>query len=244
MSAKGSQGDGKVPSPFQALDRQSLAQGAADHLRDLIVDGTLQPGEKLPSERELAARLGVSRPTLREAVRTLVIMGLVESRHGAGTFVAPGSDEVPAAVRIVVDLHEDPLETLFELRLLLEPIAAARAAARIAEAEVARLHGLFQSMQHRVGKPDAFTAMDAEFHRQIHLAAHSPLILSMLDGIAPLAARGRMLSVHEPGVPERTLSDHRVILAAITGRDPFEAEVAMSGHIMHIRAALIEQADR
>src|SRR5215213_4025093 len=72
---------------FQALDRRSLAHDAAEHLRELIGSGALQPGDKLPPERSLASRLGVSRPTLREAVRGLVIMGLLETRHGAGTFV-------------------------------------------------------------------------------------------------------------------------------------------------------------
>ncbi|MBV9423691.1 MAG: FadR family transcriptional regulator, partial [Solirubrobacterales bacterium] len=82
-----------------------MAHDAAEHLQRLIVDGTLQPGDKLPPERELSVRLGVSRPTLREAVRALVIMGMLESRHGSGTFVAGGTPDAGAAVSITINLH-------------------------------------------------------------------------------------------------------------------------------------------
>src|SRR4051812_3521819 len=113
--------DGAADDTFQALDRRSLAHDAAEHLRELIGSGTLQPGDKLPAERTLAGRLGVSRPTLREAVRGLVIMGLLETRHGAGTYVlrrvAPDDD----ALTLKIDLHGAPIEELFEIRLLVEP---------------------------------------------------------------------------------------------------------------------------
>src|SRR5215212_3195660 len=90
---------------FQALDRRSLAHDAAEHLRELIGSGALQPGDKLPPERALASRLGVSRPTLREAVRGLVIMGLLETRHGAGTYVVRQAPAEGDALTVTIDLH-------------------------------------------------------------------------------------------------------------------------------------------
>src|SRR5215208_5379341 len=100
---------------FQALDRRSLAHDAAEHLRELIGSGALQPGDKLPPERALASRLGVSRPTLREAVRGLVIMGLLETRHGAGTFVVRSAPSGGDTLTVTVDLQGAPVEELFEI---------------------------------------------------------------------------------------------------------------------------------
>jgi GntR family transcriptional regulator, transcriptional repressor for pyruvate dehydrogenase complex len=225
---------------FQELDRRTLARDTAEHLKGLIVDGTLRPGDKLPPERELSSRLGVSRPTLREAVRALVIMGMLESRHGSGTFVAGATGDASAGVSITINLH-DPLESLFELRLLLEPVATERAASHITPSELGELHRLLQAMKQRVLVPLAFVRTDAEFHRQIHVAARSPFILSILDGIGELAMRGRRLSGRQPGVTERTVAEHRIILEALERGDPFEARGAMTAHLMHIRGALIGQ---
>lgn len=225
---------------FQELDRRTLAHEAAEHLQRLIADGTLRPGDKLPPERELAGRLGVSRPTLREAVRALVIMGMLESRHGSGTFVAQRSDDAGAAASITIELH-DPLDSLFELRLLLEPVATERAASHITHRELGELQHLLEAMEQHVSDPQAFIRIDADFHRQIHAAARSPFILSILDGIAELAMRGRRLSGRQPGVTERTVAEHRIILEALERRDPFEARGAMTAHLMHIRGTLIGQ---
>jgi GntR family transcriptional repressor for pyruvate dehydrogenase complex len=224
---------------FQELDRRTLARDAAEHLKGLIVDGTLRPGDKLPPERELSGRLGVSRPTLREAVRALVIMGMLESRHGSGTFVA-GTGDAGAGLSITINLH-DPLESLFELRLLLEPVATERAASHITHTELGELHRLLAAMEQHVLDPPAFVRTDAGFHRQIHLAARSPFILSILDGIDELAMRGRRLSGRQPGVTERTVAEHQIILEALERGDPFEARGAMTAHLMHIRGTLIGQ---
>ena len=226
---------------FQALDRRSLAHDAAEHLKELIRSGTLQPGDKLPPERDLATRLGVSRPTLREAVRGLVIMGLLETRHGAGTFVVRPDDADGGALSVTIDLREAPLEELFEIRLLLEPPATARAAARITDGELADLQDMVERMDDLVSEPAAFIVIDAEFHRTIHLAARSLMMLSLLDGIAGLSARGRTLSSSHPGTTDRTVHEHRAILDALTAHDPVLAREAMTSHLMHIRGVLIGQ---
>lgn len=225
---------------FQQLDRRSLAHDAAEQLKRLVGDGTLQPGDKLPSERELAARLGVSRPTLREAVRALVIMGLVETRHGAGNFVIGGAPESEATVSLTIEL-DDPLESLFELRLLTEPVAAERAAAHITSDELSRLRRLRGDMERLVDDPERFVRSDADFHRVIHRAARSQLIVAMLEAVDELAMRGRRLSGRQPDVTRRTVEAHQMILEALQRGDPFEARSAMTAHLMQIRASLIGQ---
>ena len=223
---------------FQAIDRRSLAHDAAEHLKELIASGALQPGDKLPPERSLATRLGVSRPTLREAVRGLVIMGMLETRHGAGTFVvrqAPIGDPLTLSI----DLHDAPIEELFELRLLLEPSATERAAARVTDGELAALHEMVERMEGAIGEPSQFILVDAEFHRAIHVASRSTMMLSVLDGIADLSLRGRTISSTRPGVTRRTAREHVAILEALDAHDPVLAREAMAAHLMHIRGVLI-----
>ena len=228
---------------FQILDRRSLAHDAAEHLRELVGSGALQPGDKLPSERALASQLGVSRPTLREAVRGLVIMGLLETRHGAGTFVVRQTPPAGDALTVTVDLQGAPIEELFEIRLLLEPSVTERAAARTTEADLAELHAILERMDGLVGDPPAFSLLDAEFHRAIHVAARSDTMLSLLDGIADLSLRGRTVSSTRPGVTRRTTHEHRAILDALVARDPVLAREAMAAHLMHIRGVLIGRDD-
>jgi GntR family transcriptional repressor for pyruvate dehydrogenase complex len=223
---------------FQALDRRSLAHDAADHLRELIGSGALQPGDKLPPERALATRLGVSRPTLREAVRGLVIMGMLETRHGAGTFVvrqAPVGDPLT----LTIDLQDAPIEELFEIRLLLEPSVTERAAARITPDELDDLRDTLRRMDGLIGEPGPFSLADVEFHRTIHIAARSGMMLSLLDGIADLSLRGRTISTTMSSVRKRTTVEHRAILEALDARDPVLAREAMAAHLMHIRGVLI-----
>jgi len=224
---------------FQALDRRSLAHDAAEHLRKLIASGALSPGDKLPSERALASRLGVSRPTLREAVRGLVIMGLLETRHGAGTFVVHRTPPEGGGLTVTIDLADAPVEELFEIRLLLEPSVTERAAARISDAELDELREMLRRMETEIGEPSAFALIDAQFHRVIHVAARNATMLSLLDGIHDLALRGRSISTTRSDVRRRTLHEHRAILDALETRDPVLAREAMAAHLMHIRGVLV-----
>jgi GntR family transcriptional regulator, transcriptional repressor for pyruvate dehydrogenase complex len=228
---------------FKELDRRSLARHAADHLKALIAEGSLAAGDRLPPERELAARLGVSRPTLREAVAALVIIGVLESRQGAGTFVVRTPDETtaegaPSPTDVSIDLGPDPLESLFELRLVLESAAAERAASHVSNAELAVLRSLLDQLAGSVGDPEQFIRIDVAFHRQIHVSATSPVLSSMLDQIADLALRTGTLSAGRPGVTQRTVEEHRAILEALEARDGHLARAAMIAHLMHFRHAL------
>ena len=243
--------DGSRPAPtvgaevFEELDRRSLAREVADQVRALIASGSLAPGDRLPPERELAVRLGVSRPTLREAVGALVIIGLLESRQGAGTFVARDAGEAAArgtssATTISIDIRGDPLEALFELRILLEPIAAERAASRLSDRELGELRRLFDDLVAHQGNLERFTQLDVEFHRRIQVVSGSPTIISMLDGIGTLALRGRAARRWAPGTASRIVGEHREILEALESHDGFLASAAMTAHVIHARAQSLD----
>lgn len=236
--------DARTNTVFRELARRSRSRDAAEQLRRAIIDGALPPGTRLPPERELAAQLGVSRPTLRGAVNALVIMGLLDSRHGSGTFVAAGvlPEQADSDSAITIDIGDSPLVALFELRLLFEPAAAERAAARIEEADLEELARLLADLEARVDDAEEFIRIDAEFHQIIQRAAGSAMISSVLDGISELAQRTRTLSGQDSRVRQRTVDEHQVILDALRRGDPFEASAAMTAHVMHIRAAMIGQA--
>jgi len=131
---------------------------------------------------------------------------------------------------------------LFELRLLFEPLAAQRAAARIDQADLDELARLLEELETHVDDAAEFVRIDAEFHEIIQNCAGSALIVSVLGGISELALRGRTLSGRHKRVRERTVGEHAVILDALRRRDPFEASAAMTAHLMHIRATMIGQA--
>lgn len=239
MSTNADITSGVLEEQFPRLDRRSLSRDAADRLRTMIEDGSLKPGDKLPAERVLASRLGVSRPTLREAVRALVVLGMVESRQGSGTFISAAAPDHKSDTTITLDLSEDPLGKLFELRLLLEPPSTARAAARVTKSQLAELSHLVDEAEASVNDAAEFVKVDAEFHRLIHVAGQSALTLTILDAISDLALRGRGLSGAQRGVTARTALEHRVILDALERNDAFEASAAMTAHLMHVRASVI-----
>jgi GntR family transcriptional repressor for pyruvate dehydrogenase complex len=169
-------------------------------------------------------------------------MGLLESRQGAGTFVARAGRSDGHETTITIDISEDPVDKLFELRLLLEPPSTARAASHVTRRQLADLRRMLSDLEAHVRDPQRFIRIDAEFHRLIHVAGQSALTLSILDAISELAQRGRGLSGEQPGVTERTVVDHTVILEALERGDAFEASAAMTAHLMHIRAELVGQA--
>jgi DNA-binding FadR family transcriptional regulator len=125
---------------FTKLPRSSAAADAVRAIQEMILSGRLTPGQRLPAERELSELLGISRPTLRETIRSLVSLNILESRHGAGTFVASlDASALLAPLQFVMALHGRTVDELFEARLVLEPALAALAATRATDEQVAAL---------------------------------------------------------------------------------------------------------
>lgn len=225
---------------FRPLARTGFVADTIRTIKDMILDGRLRPGDRLPSERALSEALGVSRPTVREAIRSLQAMSIVESRPGSGTFVSSLSvEELLRPLQFALALSDFGLEHLFDVRLMLEPAAAAHAAERADEAQLERLRGCAA----RGRKPDLgaeeIVRIDAELHRCVAESAGNPLLERLLASIAALAEESRGYTVRLPGVAKRTADDHDRIVAAICARDPEGAGTAMSAHIARIRSAAL-----
>ncbi|MET8567579.1 FadR/GntR family transcriptional regulator [Streptomyces sp. NPDC004783] len=206
---------------------------AIEKIKAMIIDGELRPGERLPKEAVLAERLGLSRNSLREAVKALSLIRVLDVRQGDGTYVTslePGL--LLDALGFVVDFHQDDTVLDFlEVRRILEPAAAAGAARAMPEEDVAALAEVLESLPSEPSL-DELIANDLEFHRLIASGAGNPVLCSLIEGISGPTARARIWrGLTEEGAVERTRDQHRAICEAIADRNPELARSWMTVHV-------------
>ncbi len=220
---------------FSRLTPRTVTADAVDQIKRLITVGTLIPGQRLPSERVLADLLGVSRPTMREAVRALEAMGIVSTRHGSGTFVTDLSAETLARpLTFVLDINHEALQELFEVRVLLEA-GAAEGAAAVADAETCeRLAACIAEMREAVDA-EAFLAPDLTFHQIVHHASGNALLFALMTGLRTLTRASLLASAAEDAARREAADEHEAILAALRQRDGPAASQAMRRHIENAR---------
>jgi DNA-binding FadR family transcriptional regulator len=222
---------------LQAVEQRKLYVQIADQLRSLITSGDAKPGQQLPSERELAQSLGVSRPTVREALIALEVAGLVEVRVGIGAFVRR-----PAKTAPVPDNLFSPTEVM-DLRLLLEPKAAALAATNvdaIGKAQLAQnLHAVRQHSAHAWDPVN-----DREFHLIIGRASGNAAMLAVLEQIWDMRSGELDLKFHQhlgelAEVRSKLLEDHQAIGQAILSGDGKAAMLGMTRHLEYVSHAMM-----
>ncbi|MFH8977554.1 FadR/GntR family transcriptional regulator [Streptomyces sp. NPDC017890] len=216
----------------------AVTDEAIEKIKGMIVSGALRPGDRLPKESELAAGLGLSRNSLREAVRALSLIRILDVRQGDGTYVTSLDPQLLLeAIGFVVDFHRD--DTVLEflaVRRILEPAATALAAARISERELDALGARLDALGAEPSVEE-LVACDVEFHRGIVGASGNSVLCSLLDGLSGPTTRARLWrGLTQEDAVSRTLHEHRAILAALRDRD---AEAARSWATVHI--ASVEQ---
>jgi GntR family transcriptional repressor for pyruvate dehydrogenase complex len=216
----------------------AVTDEAIEKIKEMIVSGALRPGDRLPKESELAAGLGLSRNSLREAVRALSLIRILDVRQGDGTYVTSLDPQLLLeALSFVVDFHRD--DTVLEflaVRRILEPAATAMAAVRITPADVDVLEGKLDALG---PEPlvEELVASDLEFHRGIVQSSGNSVLCSLLDGLSGPTTRARVWrGLTQEDAVSRTLHEHRAILAALRDRD---AEAARSWATVHV--ASVEQ---
>lgn len=225
--------------------QQTVAEAISAEILELLRQRELKPGDKLPPERELADMLGVSRPSLREALRALSIMKVVEVRQGDGTYVtALNPEELVEHLEFVFMLDESTTVQLFEARKIVETGNAALAAQRISSTELAALRHCLERSERSVDDPEAFMLADIELHEIITRAARNPLLERFMASIGTLSRASRHKTTHMIGVTATALADHRQIVAALEARDAQAASRAMLRHLEHIEQAAREAADQ
>jgi GntR family transcriptional regulator, transcriptional repressor for pyruvate dehydrogenase complex len=229
--------------------KETLYARTARHVRELIADKDLAPGDRLPTERELAQTLGVSRVPIREAIRTLAAQGIVEVRRGQGMFVgARGGVEATVEELTATLLRQrDAFRDLFAVRRLLEPASAQWAATRIDDEGVAALTRIVQRMEVAAAPepPDleAMEELDAQLHVELAVASENRVLLRIMQAIQDLHREQIETSIRYRGRVHQTLRDHRRIVAAIAAHDPVEARAAMVDHLANSEAAALGRLD-
>jgi GntR family transcriptional repressor for pyruvate dehydrogenase complex len=220
--------------------RVSLTQAAINQIKDMIVRGDLRPGDKLPVENELAARLGLSRGSLREAVRALAVMRVLEVRQGDGTYVTSlEPDLLLQSVSFLTELNrESTLVQILDARRMLEAGAAALAAYCATEEELATLERLVDEMP-RCESVEAFVENDMQFHRAIATASRNDVVVALLDNLSSRTTRARVWrGITETGANERTIEEHRAIYEALAAHRGDIAAALITAHIANVESWL------
>ncbi len=220
---------------FGAIKKSALSEDIVQRLLTLIRERELHPGEKLPPERELASLMGVSRPSLREALRALSIMNVLEIRQGDGAYVSSLEPNLLMAhLDFVFALTDSTFLELFEARKVLEPGIAAMAATRINADELERMEACHRQSLDQIDDHAEFVAADIALHDLIAQAAKNSILERFMAGIRQLGQVSRQRTVERPGVPRQSVQDHRAIIDALHKRDPQAASQAMLHHLDHI----------
>ena len=211
----------------------ALTDEAIDKIKQMIVSGRVRPGEKLPREADLAAELGLSRNSLREAVKALSLINVLDVRQGDGTYATSLAPSLLLeALSFIVDFHRDDTVLEFlEIRRILEPAATALAAVRMPDQDRIELGKVLDATD-ADAPVEAFVQADLEFHRQIAIGSGNSVLASLVDNMSLPTTRARVWrGVTEPRAQERTLAEHRSIYRAIMNKD---ADLARSWATVHI----------
>lgn len=221
--------------------KKAVSELVVQRVLDLIKDGQLIAGEKLPSERDLAGILDVSRPTVREALRALSILGILEIRHGGGVFVTSlEAGELLNPLDFFVSLNPQNMFELFDARIEYEPMIAAIVATRISNEDLSHLQELLDAQLADPDDANTFHDTDVEFHKTL-LDASGNVFLSRVGKMLQfLGDQGRRVLQKENQVRRQSIADHQAIMAALHARDAQAAEKAMRQHMINVRNALKE----
>jgi DNA-binding FadR family transcriptional regulator len=211
----------------------AITDEAIERIKEMIVSGQLRPGDRLPKEADLANRLGLSRNSLREAVRALSLVRVLDVRQGDGTYVTSLRPELLLdAVSFLADFHrDDSVLHLLEVRRILEPAASALAAQAMSDEAIEELGQVLEELG---DDPDIerLIATDLEFHRRIAVGSGNPVLASLIDNLSVPTVRARIWrGISQEGAAARTHEQHRAIFQAIKARQP---ELARSWAAVHV----------
>jgi len=210
------------------LVRSRLYEQVAEQITTWISENGLKPGDRIPPERELAQRLGVSRATLSQALVALEVIGVVAVRHGDGTVVTQSrSRRIVEAIRA----HADRIPEIIDTRDALETKIAALAAARRTDEDLARIDEALAAMEADIEAGGRGVEGDERFHGAVTTAAHSLLLARLMDEIGDLIKETRIESLSQPDRPRASLAGHRTIAEAIRSQQPEAASEAMHAHV-------------
>jgi GntR family transcriptional regulator, transcriptional repressor for pyruvate dehydrogenase complex len=222
----------------EATGHSQLTMQVVEHVRSLISNGEVKPGDRLPPERDLARQLKISRSSLRAGIGFLSAMGVLKSRHGAGTFVSSGPPALDSSSLSVLGvLHGFLPWQMFEARLVLESSVAALAAERANDEHIAELAEEVTEMYAALDDPHEYLIHDVRFHRTVARAAGNPILATLMETITANLYEHRSKTVANAVDLKEAAEMHREIYRAIRTHNPVKARQAMEQHLNLARAA-------
>jgi GntR family transcriptional regulator, transcriptional repressor for pyruvate dehydrogenase complex len=231
-----------VRAEFEAVRKTKLYEKVAQQIRDLIRDGLLKPGDKLPPERELAETFQVSRSSLRDAIRSLEVMGLVEPRQGEGTIVLDlDASALVNPLSSMLQHKRELIGELLDMRRIIEPPLAARAAVHATGEEIAFMEQILERQKEKVERGELAVEEDTEFHYALASAAKNSVVLKVVDVFMDLLRESRERSLQVEGRLQKSFLGHKRILSAVRRHEAAAAEVAMRRHIEEIEAIVLKE---
>ena len=226
---------------MEPLNRKPVSERVAMKLLDLVRVGNLKAGDKLPTENELAAALQVSRPVIREALRGLSILGVVESRQGGRCYVTDLSpSRLVAPLQMVIAIDESNVDALYEARAEVEGSVLKLVAARVTDTDISKLGALVKTGYELLSDPVGFRVLDLEFHQNLIGLAENPFLERIALSLYDLGIEYRRVASETPGVIQRSANEHDAIVAALATRDPERAAAAMRDHLSSIARTTYE----
>jgi len=223
------------------IDRESIAEKVVNKILSLIQSGNLKPGDKLPSEKELITVFSVSRPTLREALRALSILGITTTRKGGGTYVS----ELKAAdllrpLEFFVSIEDQSIQDIFECRRILECEMVAKAASIVTDVQIEEFDRLIDVQKGTINDPVAFRISDQKFHELLATISGNVVLARLADGMYNIAMDARRKATEMEGVLPQSLQDHIAIVESLRLKDPEKASEAMRQHLNHIESSTMK----
>lgn len=228
-------------SPSPALEgmrvsRSRLSEQVADQIKEMIVSQQLKPGDRLPSEREIAQSLGISRSIVRETIKLLEQQGLVSVQVGRGTFilqVQPANIAEAMSIMLRQNLGDHGFDQIYEIRQMIEIDVARLAALRATEDDLARLEAQLQMMVDHKSDIEKFSQADTDYHIVLAQATHNPLFLTLLMPITHLLRQIQRRASHSGGIDD-AISYHAAIIEAVRARDPQRSMELMRAHLISV----------
>jgi GntR family transcriptional repressor for pyruvate dehydrogenase complex len=231
---------------FTPIKTRRLYEEIVEQIKKLITDGRLKPGDKLLAERELAEQFQVSRASVREAIRTLEMLGVIDIRPGEGTFVrGTESDDIIRPLAMFLAVERNSLLDMFEMRRIFETATASLAAERATEEELDHIGAMLEKMRERLNvlDPEKGEEFDAAFHYAVAEATHNSLLTKLFKTVSEEFAKANSVArrqLYHDNIQnaQRIIDQHSEILEAIRARDPKTASEAMLAHLIFAEGEL------
>lgn len=220
---------------IEPIVREGASERLVQRLLAMVKAGNLKPGDRLPGERELAEFFNVSRPTMREAIKALIVLGVLRSRHGGGIFVSPlEASDLLGPITFFLSLREIEINRLYEARSLIEGEIAALATQRSGPGDADRLAELIEQQERVLHDPIAYREADTRFHRLLADLAGNPFLSRAAESMNVLGLEFRKIASETPNVIGGSVLDHKRIVAALRAEDPEAARQAMHRHMERV----------